>query len=369
MGRTPAFRRKVPFPGPPPCRGSAGGTDTRAGLAHGTGARGGREASCAAGGLGPNGAFQDVIPTGDDPFHGIYAATPCPLGGGFAPDEPALAAHLDRLADVPGLAGFLLNGHAGENAVMARAHQERVVAAAAERVGSRSILVAGVNCEGSLEAARHARTLEAAGADALMVFPPNGWALHQDEDGVVDHHRRILDATGAPLMLFQAAVGAGGLAYRAPVLERLAQLPRVVAVKEGSWEVAAYEENRRLIRAIAPHVAVMGSGDEHLFTSFAIGSEGSIVSLAAVIPEPIIALFDAVGAGRLDEARACHERIHPLARAIYRLAPGGRATARLKTCLKLLGRFPNDAMLPPATATPSDEHPRLRRALEAALAP
>ena len=189
-----------------------------------------------------------MIPAGDDPFHGIYAATPCPLGGRFAPDEPVLAAHLGRLADVPGLTGFLLNGHAGENATMPRAHQERVVSVAAERVGDRSILVAGVNCEGSLEAARHARALETAGADAIMVFPPNGWALHQDEDGVVDHHRRILDATDAPVMLFQAAVGAGGLAYRAPVLQRLVRLPRVAAVKEGSWEVAAYEENRRLIR-------------------------------------------------------------------------------------------------------------------------
>ena len=307
-----------------------------------------------------------MIPSGADPFHGIYAATPCPLDPGFAPDESALATHLERLAVVPGLAGFLLNGHAGENTSMDHSARERVVAVAAEAVGNRSILVAGVNCESSLDAARHARALEAAGADALMVFPPNGWALHQDEDGVVEHHRRVLEATGSPLMLFQAAVGAGGLAYPPSTLDRLVRLPRVVAIKEGSWEVAAYEENRRLVRAAAPDVAVMGSGDEHLFTSYVIGSEGSLVSLAAVIPEPIVGLFDAVRTGRLDEARACHERIYPLARAIYRLPPGGRANARLKTCLALLGHFPSDTMLPPAIATPAKERPGLERALEVA---
>lgn len=309
-----------------------------------------------------------MIPDGPEPFHGIYAATPCPLRDDLAPDEPALAAHLDRLAGVRGLAGFLLNGHAGENATMPLPDQERTVAAAAEAVGGRALLVAGVNCEGSREAARHARAVEAAGADAIMVFPPNGWALHQDEEGVVDHHRRVLDATRAPLMLFQAAVGAGGLAYPPSTLARLVRLPRVAAVKEGSWEVAAYEENRRLIRAAAPHVAVMGSGDEHLFTSYVVGSEGSLVSLAAVAPEPIVALFEAVRGGRLGEARACHERIHPLARAVYRIAPGGRATARLKTCLAMLGRFPSDRMIPPGTATPADEHPLLRAALDTALA-
>ena len=308
-----------------------------------------------------------MIPAGPEPFHGIYAATPCPLRADFAPDEPALAAHLERLAGVPGLVGFLLNGHAGENATMARADQERVVAVAAEAVGNRSILVAGVNCEGSLDAARHARALVAAGADAIMVFPPNGWALHQDPEGTVEHHRRVLEATDAPLMLFQAAVGAGGLSYPASTLERLIRLPRVVAIKEGSWEVAAYEENRRLIRAVAPHVAVMGSGDEHLFTSYVVGSEGSLVSLAAVIPEPIIGLYEAVRAGRLAEARAFHERIHPLARAVYRVAPGGRATARLKTCLELLGQFPNDRMLPPAIATPAEERPPLAQAINQAI--
>ncbi len=309
-----------------------------------------------------------MIPDGPEPFHGIYAATPCPLRDDLAPDEPVLATHLERLAGVGGLTGFLLNGHAGENATMALPDQERVVATAAEAVGDRSLLVAGVNCENSVEAARHARALEAAGADAIMVFPPNGWALHQDEEGVVEHHRRVLDATRAPLMLFQAAVGAGGLAYRRSTLERLVRLPRVVAIKEGSWEVAAYEENRRLIRDAAPRVAVMGSGDEHLFTSWVVGSEGSLVSLAAVIPEPIVALFDAVRGGRLGEARACHERIYPLARAVYRIAPGGRATARLKTCLAMLGRFPSARMLPPAAATPAEEHARLRGALEAVRA-
>ena len=110
-------------------------------------------------------------------------------------------------------------------------------------------------------------------------------------------------------------------------------------------------------------MAVMGSGDEHLFTSFAIGSEGSIVSLAAVVPEAVIALFDAVRAGDLAGARVWNERIFPLARAIYHAPPGGRANARLKTCLKMLGRFPEDVMLPPQMATLPQEHEALRAAL------
>lgn len=307
-----------------------------------------------------------MIPEGAAPFFGVYAATPAPLARDFTLDEPALRAFLAELAAVPGLAGFLVNGHAGENPSMALAGQRRIAEIAAETVGDRTTVISGVNVENSLAAAAHARDLEAAGADALMVFAPNGWALFQDEETAVIHHRHILDATAVPLVLFQASVGAGSMAYPPQTLSRLVRLPRVAAIKEGSWEVAAYEANRRLIRDAAPHVAVMGSGDEHLFTSFAIGSEGSIVSLAAVVPELVIALFDAVRAGDITAARALNARVYPLARAIYRATPGGRANARLKTCLKMLGRFTEDAMLPPQTATPAQEHAALRAALSVA---
>ena len=304
-----------------------------------------------------------MIPEGPTPFFGVYAATPAPLNSDFALDETSLRTLLVELAAGPGLAGFLVNGHAGENPSMPLADQCRIAAIAAETVGDRVTVISGVNVENSLAAAAHARDLEDSGADALMVFAPNGWALFQDEETALIHHRRILDATAVPLLLFQASVGAGASAYPPETLRRLVRLPRVAAIKEGSWEVAAYEANRRLVREAAPHVAVMGSGDEHLFTSFAVGSEGSIVSLAAVVPEPVIALFDAVRAGNLAAARDLNERIWPLARAIYRAAPGGRANARLKSCLKMLGRFPDDAMLPPQIATPPHEHEALRAAL------
>jgi len=63
------------------------------------------------------------------------------------------------------------------------------------------------------------------------------------------------------------------------------------------------------------------------------------------------------------KAREIHERIYPLSIAIYRRTPGNRATARLKTCLKLLGRLEYDAARPPIQPLPRDEVEELRRAL------
>ncbi|WP_083269733.1 dihydrodipicolinate synthase family protein [Bosea vaviloviae] len=299
-------------------------------------------------------------------LRGIHAATIVPMKPDFSIDEAALAQHVASVTAVPGINGLLVNGHAGENFVLSLAEKRRVVEIAREHGPRECLIVSGVNHESSLEAAREAAVLEEAGADGLLVFPPNSWALGHADACVIEHHERVRDATSAPLMLYGAPVGAGAMAYSPAVLGHLVADPRFLAIKEGSWEVAAYEENLRLIQKLRPDFSVLGSGDEHLLTSYIIGSAGSQVSLAAVVPELVVALWNAAEAGDWTRARAVHEKLYPLSVAVYRDAPGGRATARLKACLKLLGRLPNDVLRPPQPSVTADELRTLAAALQIA---
>jgi 4-hydroxy-tetrahydrodipicolinate synthase len=296
-------------------------------------------------------------------FLGVYAATVCPMQGENADiDESALGEHLKPLAGVDGLTGFLINGHAGENFLLSTEEKQRVVEIARNAVDDR-LIVAGVNQEDSHAAAREAEDAMAAGADAIMLFPPMSWALGHDQDMVLRHHQIVDAAVQAPMFLYQAPVGAGRMAYGPDLLKDLVHIPNVVGVKEGSWETAAYEANRRLIKETAPDVSVMASGDEHLLTCFILGSEGSLVSLACLWPEPIVGLERAIRDGDLKAARTAHEAIYPLARAIYGTAPGYHATARLKACLKLLGKLSDDRVRPPIERLPADETGRLSQVL------
>lgn len=305
-----------------------------------------------------------MIPNTEQPFHGVYAATVCPLKPDFTIDNDGLARHVAAVTNDTGIVGVLCNGHAGENFLLSREQKRRVVEVVSKTIGDRAVVVSGVNAESSLEASLHATDAQTAGADAIMVFAPNSWAMPKDPGTAIQHHRLIIGATSLPVMLFQASVNAGDMAYAPSLLERLVRLPRVVAIKEGSWEVAAYEANRRLIKRVAPEVAVMGSGDEHLLASFMVGSEGSLVSLAVLIPETIASLFAAAQAGDWEAARRHHETIYPLAKAIYATPPGVLATARLKACLKLMGKIEHDTVQPPIGPLSDEEVTRLRITLE-----
>lgn len=303
-----------------------------------------------------------MIPHTDRPFGGIYAATLTPFRPDGSIDEAVLAEHFRSVTAEAGIVGVLCNGHAGESFLLTREERRRVVEIAVETVGRSHIVVSGVLAEASREAAAHAEDAAKAGADCVLVFPPFSWALSQDDSMAVTHHEHIAAAARLPMMLYQGGV-ASEMAYQPEVLARLVQLPGVVAIKEGSWESATYDRNRQLVHEVAPNVVMMASGDEHLLSCFALGSEGSIVSLAALMPAEIVALDRAVTRSDLVEARALHARIQPLATAIYGLAPSGHATARLKACMALLGRWPNGATRAPITGVTASESLLLREAL------
>ena len=106
----------------------------------------------------------------------------------------------------------------------------------------------------------------------------------------------------------------------------------------------------------------MASGDEHLFVCFVLGSDGSLVSLAAVVPELIVALERAVLAGDMQTGRTIHGKLYELAKRVYAV-PGHLATLRLKTCLLLMGRLSSVASRAPITALSEKEQQTLHDAL------
>ena len=295
------------------------------------------------------------------PFGGVFAATICPMHEDGAIDREALERHLSDIASTDGIAGFLVNGHAGENFALTRDELQTVIRTARAASGKHRV-VAGINSERSDVAAQMGDEAVNAGADAVMVFPPFSWAMGVDDQLIQAHHRAVADAANAPLFLFQGSVNSGKTAFSMETLKRLLEIESIIGIKEGSWETSAYEATRRLVKDLRPEVGVMASGDEHLFTCFVIGSDGSLVSLATVVPKLIVALDRAVQNGDIQTGRTIHEKLYVLAKKVY-AAPGHLATLRLKTCLMLLGKLSSVASRAPIMALSDNEKQALRDAL------
>ena len=298
-------------------------------------------------------------------FRGCIPANLLPFTADLEIDEPAYRKHLRWLADTKGVTGIVANGHASEVSSLTREERKRSLAIAADEVAGVVPLIAGIYSDGTLEAVDLARDARAAGAAGLLIFPPTlfMWGAQLKPDMVLRHFQTLADAVDLPLVVFEYPV-ASGIGYSPETLAELCKIPTVAAVKDWSNEIVSYEKNLRAVRATGRPVAVMSSFTMSLMASFLLGADGCISGMGSVTADVQAALFAAVQAGRLDEARRLNERMAPLVNVFY-APPFVDMHNRMKEALAILGRIPAAHVRPPLTAISEDERHRIRLALRA----
>jgi 4-hydroxy-tetrahydrodipicolinate synthase len=299
-------------------------------------------------------------------FTGVMPANLLPFSADLEIDEPAYRRHLRWLADTPGVTGIVANGHAAEVSSLTRDERRRALALALDEVAGRLPVVAGVYSDGTREAVELARDARRAGAAGVLVFPPTlfMWGAREKPDMVLRHFSEIAAGADLPIVVFQYPP-ASGIGYAPETLARLAAIPQVVAVKDWSNDLVAYERDLRALRATGRPVAMLSSFTMALMASFLVGADGAISGMGSVAADLQVELFAACQKGDLDGARRLNDRLEPLVRVFY-APPFVDMHNRMKEALVLLGRLPAAHVRPPLTPVGAAEREGIRRALAAA---
>ena len=294
--------------------------------------------------------------------HGVIPAVLLPFNEDFSIDEKSFRAHLRDVAAVKGISALTINAHSTEVASCTFDEQRRVLEIAQDEVGERMPLVNGVWADGSLEAARIARMAQQGGASALLVFPPAPFTLGQSPAMAVAHFRHIADATDLPIIVFQYPLATGQGYPRDTLLRICDEVPSVRAIKDWCGNVPQHEMHVRVLQSRQRPVNVLSTHSAWLFSSLVLGCNGLLSGSGSVIADLQAALFRAVAANDLAEARRINDRIDPLARVFYR-EPWADMHNRMKEALVLLGRLPRAVVRPPLVKLASAEIDDIRRAL------
>jgi 4-hydroxy-tetrahydrodipicolinate synthase len=299
-------------------------------------------------------------------FRGCMPANILPFTAELRIDEPAYRRHLRWLADVGGVTGIVANGHAAEVSSLGRDERRRALAIALEEVGAKLPVVAGVYADGTQEALELARDAVTEGAAGLLIFPPTifMWGAQLKPEMVQGHFSVLADALDVPLVVFEYPP-ASGIGYAPETLGELCKIPSVVAVKDWSNDIVAFERNLRALRGSGRPVAMLSSFTMSLMSTFVLGADGCISGMGSVAADLQAALFAAVKAGDLEAARRVNDRLNPLVNVFY-APPFVDMHNRMKEALVLLGRIPAAHVRPPLTPVADDERHRIRLALREA---
>jgi 4-hydroxy-tetrahydrodipicolinate synthase len=280
-------------------------------------------------------------------FSGVMPANVLPFTPDYAIDERNYRRHLQWLADVPGVTGMVVNGHAAEVSSLQRDERRRALAIALDTVGARLPLITGIYTDNTLEAVELAREAQAEGAAGLLVFPPTlfMWGAQLRPEMPYRHFAMVADAVDLPLVVFQYPP-ASGIGYEPETLIQLTEIPTVAAVKEWSNDIVAFERNLRAIRSTGRPVAVLSSFTMSLMRSFMLGADGAISGMGSVAVDLQAELFACVQRGDLEAARQINDRLEPLVRVFY-APPFVDMHNRMNEALAMLGRIDRAVVRPP----------------------
>ena len=265
------------------------------------------------------------------PFGAVLTAMATPFTADGALDVAAAQALAVRLVD-EGNDGLVVAGTTGESPTLAEHEHDTLLAAVVEAVGDRAHLVAGCGNNDTDHTLRRARAAEKTGVDGLLVVTP--YYNKPPQEGLYRHFTAAADATDLPVMLYDIP-GRTGTAVASETLVRLAEHPRIVAVKDAKDDLFA---SAAVMAATAGGLAYYSGSDQINLAHLAQGAAG-IVSVVAHVAAPQYArMVAAVDSGDLATARSLNAQLVPAVTAIMTRAQGA---VMVKAALELTGAIPN----------------------------
>ncbi|MFZ4984626.1 MAG: 4-hydroxy-tetrahydrodipicolinate synthase [Blastocatellia bacterium] len=225
-------------------------------------------------------------------------------------DEKALRSLIEY--QIGGGIDFLVAcGTTGESVTLTPDEQSRVIKITVETVANRVPVVAGAGGYNTREVIERVDHYTRLGVDAILSVTP--YYNKPMQEGLFQHFSAIAGAARLPIILYNVP-GRTGCNLEPATVARLAQHPRIVAIKEASGNIAQVAE---LSSLVDPTFGILSGDDGLILPIAALGGSGVISVAANLLPREVTALTRLSMAGQLSEARELNRRLLPVFKAMF----------------------------------------------------
>jgi 4-hydroxy-tetrahydrodipicolinate synthase len=285
-------------------------------------------------------------------LEGVIAALITPVDRGGLVDHGALRQLVERLVS-RGVTGISPLGSTGEGYSLDLDERLAVTDTVATSVPPGMPVIPGVFAHNHEQAVAEIAAYADHGGTAVLAAPPAYYPLTAAEQR--GYFARLADVTALPLVIYNIPVFTKIIIDPA-VAATLAGHPRVAGLKDSGRDLDYAARLLDAVSAVGPaaaHFSVLTGTDSMLVSYLLAGARGTICANANVVPELVRAAYDAVLAGKLDEALRHEARL----RAVQAIFPAG-ATAAYKAAVAATG-VGERWLVPPRLALTDAETARL----------
>jgi len=251
-----------------------------------------------------------------------------------------------------GIHGIFVGGSTGEAALMTIEQRKQVIDIGVEACGGRLPVFAGTGCNSTKLTIELSKYAKGAGADGIVVALPH--YPRPTQEGIYRHYQAIAEAVDIPLFVYNYPEQYG-LDIEPETVARLAEEGCIAGIKDTHVDL---DHTAEIIRLTRGRITVWQGYDTKLLPALCLGADGAVCTIANVIPQEMVCIYDAYRQGNLEEAARIQLSVFGLVRALsYR-----HDIQPLKEALKMLGYDVGDA-LRPATTVSAQEREMIRKAL------
>jgi len=235
-----------------------------------------------------------------------------------------------------GTAAIVAVGTTGESPTVDVDEHCRLIRTAIEHAAGRVPVIAGTGGNSTREAIELSRYAKKVGADCTLSVVP--YYNKPSQEGIYQHFRAIAEAVDIPMVLYNVP-GRTVADMQVDTVLRLAQVPRIVGIKEASGEI---DRAAWLIKQAPKGFAIYSGDDGTAVALMLLGGHGNVSVTANVAPRLMHELCIAAMEGRVREATAIHMKLLPLHKNLF-LEP---SPAPAKWAMKQLGLCGDTLRLP-----------------------
>ena len=238
-------------------------------------------------------------------LNGVYVVMTTPFLQDGSLDFEGIEQNIEYYID-QGVHGILIAGATGEFGVMTLEERLTLAEFALTRIKGRVPAIVGAvaaRAEESITIANHASQL---GAKGVMVLPPPGAGL--DDDEIFNFYQQINDHIDISIMVYNNP-GSSGSDIDVDLLARIAELDNVDCIKESTGDIKRISAIRD---RLGDKLGIFCGWEDMAWESFIAGANGWVCVCANFAPKTAVKLFQKTAITKeVDEGWQVYQQLLP----------------------------------------------------------
>ncbi|PIZ52291.1 4-hydroxy-tetrahydrodipicolinate synthase [Candidatus Woesearchaeota archaeon CG_4_10_14_0_2_um_filter_33_13] len=247
---------------------------------------------------------------------GVYTAMITPFNQDGSVSYNGLRANVEHQLEA-GINGLLFLGTTAETPTLTAEEQAKILKTGIQSVCGLVPVMVGTGTNSTATTIENTKRAADAGANIALVVAP--YYNKPQQEGIYQHFAEVADKGGLPIVVYNIP-GRSGVNIEPATLERIAEHPRVVGVKEASGNVAQMADILSRVNGnekIGEGFTLFSGDDSLTLSVMALGGRGVISVISNLYPGAMVHLVDECLEGDFAKARDCHNYLFPLMQAAF----------------------------------------------------